>query len=88
MVVAVAVVMVVLAARSSGGIDGAVGIWGFVLTAVGVVLGVVALWPSGSRRDKDQSAQVNLAERGDMFVSQHGDVRVNRGRRPPTSSGR
>lgn len=79
-IVIVAVVMVILAAGSPSGLNGALGIWGFVLAALGVMLAAVALWPARSVKDR-LGVQVNSAEHGDMFVSQYGDVQANSSRR-------
>lgn len=80
-----AVVMVVLAGKSPAGLASALGIWGFVLTAVGVLLAVVSLWtakPPDKPRPNLQNIQVNKAEQGDVFGVQNGTMNVNPPSRP------
>lgn len=78
--VVVAVVMVVRASSGSGGLASATGVWGFVLTAVGVVIGAVSLWPvvTERRRRDGVSLQVIRADTGDAFGVQDGSQHVDR----------
>lgn len=82
-VVLVAVTMVVRAATSGDGLTSALGVWGFVLAAVGVVTGATGLWPSTrrSRTGGHGDVQVIHAHKGDAFGVQNGDQHVNRGPR-------
>jgi hypothetical protein len=79
-VVVVAGVMVVRAAGSPDGLAGALGVWGFVLAAVGVVLAAVALWPAAREGGSSRTnVQVVRSERGDAFGVQNGNQYVKRG---------
>ncbi|SDP64646.1 hypothetical protein SAMN04487914_1232 [Arthrobacter sp. ok909] len=77
-----AVVMVVLAARTPEGLVSALAIWGFVLTGVGVVLGVVGLRAAKPAGNSGSGMQVVKAERGDAFGVQNGTMNVNKPSKP------
>lgn len=76
--VLVAVAMVLLAIRSPEGLAGAEGLWGFVLAAVGVILGSVALWPAATRRQPDVGGQHISATGGDAYGVHTGNMHVER----------
>jgi hypothetical protein len=77
-VVVVAVAMVIVALRSPAGAASALGVWGFILTALGVVLGAVSLWLNGPELGPGDVQNVT-AQQGDAFgVQGGGDLRMNR----------
>jgi hypothetical protein len=72
-----AAVMVVVAAKGPGGAADALGVWGFVLAAIGVVLAAVGLWPAGRDGELGSTVQINHADEGDIFAAQNGDLHTN-----------
>lgn len=74
--VLVAVVMVVTAANSPDGFASALGIWGFVLAIVSVVVGIGGLWPQRSKDDPASDTQINYSEQGDVYGVLNGDQYV------------
>lgn len=74
--VVVAIVMVAFAWRSEAGVNGAMGVWGFVLAVVSVGLGAVGLWPSKEMASRSGDTQNVTAENGDAFGVQKGSQTV------------
>lgn len=70
--------MVVLAARSPEGFASALSIWGFVLTVIGVVLGLVGLRTAKPAVSSMPEVQVIQSQQGDAFGVQNGTMNVNR----------
>ncbi|MHA7181356.1 hypothetical protein ACX80J_14730 [Arthrobacter sp. MDB2-24] len=77
-VVVCAVVMVMLAAKNPEGLASALGIWGFVLSVVGIVLGVAGLQTAKPTSDPVPGVQVIHAQQGDAFGVQNGTMNVDR----------
>lgn len=73
-----AVVMVVLAAKSTEGLASALAIWGFVLTALGVVLGIAGLRAVRTADNPEPNTQVIKSNSGDAIGVQNGTMNVNR----------
>ena len=70
--------MVLTSIGSEGGIDNALGLWGFVLAVVSVLLGIGGLL-LGPRDDAPgKGVQVNYSEQGDVFGSMNGNQYVHR----------
>lgn len=88
--VVVSVAMVLRASNSPDGLAAATGVWGFVLTAAGVVLGAVSLWPvvAQRRRRGTGNVQVIRAHNGDAFGVQNGSQYVDRKPGTPTDAGK
>lgn len=73
----VAVVIVVIAIVSHGGIDNALAIWGFILAIVSVLLGICSLLPYSRNNVSRGDVQVNTSERGDVYGSMNGNQYIN-----------
>ena len=78
--VLVSVGVVLRASNSPDGLAVATGVWGFVLSAAGLVLGALSLWPvvAERRRRDTQNVQVIEAHNGDAFGVQNGSQHVDR----------